>query len=242
MSIKYLGESLDIHTGGVDHIPVHHENEIAQSEAATGVQFAKYWVHFNFLTVGGTKMSKSLNNFYTLEDIKRKGIEPAALRLLFLQTHYRAVMNFTWEAAQAAQTAFNKLKEQIRALRRQTERTALSPEKLAQVDAYRQRFVEAISNDLQMPQAMSVMWEVVKSNIPSLDKLDLLYEFDTVLGFGLNTISDTEIPQEIQLLATKRQQAREGGDFTTSDELRMKAESMGYLIEDTPDGFNIKKK
>lgn len=151
MSMKYLGETIDIHSGGIDHIPVHHENEIAQSEAATGKQFVRFWVHQNFLQVHGEKMSKSLGNFYTIDDVKKQGIDPLSLRLLFLQTHYRQPMNFTWESAKAADEAYKKLKEYVLAFRSQTNRTALSEEKLDKVNEYRQRFQDALANDLQTP-------------------------------------------------------------------------------------------
>jgi cysteinyl-tRNA synthetase len=174
MSMKYLGETLDIHTGGIDHIPVHHEDEIAQSVAATGKQFVRFWMHYEFLQINGQKMSKSLGNFYTIDDFKEHTVEPLALRLLFLQTHYKQQMNFTWEAAKGAQEGYNKLKEYVLTLKEQHERTMLSEEKLGKVDTFRQEFADAISNDLQMPKALAVMWEMLKSNIPSPDKLDIL--------------------------------------------------------------------
>jgi cysteinyl-tRNA synthetase len=242
MSMKCLNTStLDIHTGGVDHIAVHHENEIAQAEAATGVLFVRHWVHFQFLLVEGQKMSKSLGNFYTIDDVKKKGIDPLALRFHFLQTHYRQAMNFTWDSVRGTQEAYQKLKCLVLALRKQTDRTMLSPEKLKKVDEYRKRFVEAISNDMQMPQAVVVMWEVVKSNIPSTDKLDLIYDFDQVLGLKLTEVEEEKIPDEITNLADRRQKAREDKDFAEADRLRKEVEKKGYLVEDTPSGCVIKK-
>lgn len=241
MSMKYLGDTLDIHTGGIEHIPVHHENEIAQSEAATGKPFVKYWVHHDFLLVDGVKMSKSLNNFYTIDDVKKRNIDPLSLRLLFLQGNYRQQMNFTWESAQAANEAYRKLKETVIALRSQTSRNTLSEEKLNQVDEYRTRFTEAISNDLQTPQAVAVMWEMLKSNIPSTDKLDLLYEFDQVFGLRLNEVEDVTIPTEITQLAEKRLEAKKKGDYSTADTLRKTIADHGYVVDDTKDGYTIKK-
>lgn len=240
MSMKYLGETLDIHSGGVDHIPVHHENETAQSEGATGKPFVKYWVHHEFLLVDGKKMSKSLGNIYTIEDLEKNKIDPLAVRLLFLQTHYRQQMNFTWEAAKSTQEAYEKLKSLVIELKN-SQRTTLSEEKLKDVDEYRNKFNEAISNDLQMPQAVAIMWEALKSNIPSMDKLDLLLEFDQVLGLSLGEIEEIQIPGEVIKLAQERQETRKQGNFAKGDELRQKIKIKGYLIEDIDDSFRLKK-
>lgn len=242
MAIKYLGESIDIHTGGIDHIPVHHENEIAQSEAATGRPFSQFWVHHNFLNVEGEKMSKSLGNFYTLNDVEKKDIEPMALRLLYLQTHYRQLSNFTWEAAKGAQEAYDKLKEFVITLRSQTSRTMLSEEKLQKVDEYKNRFRESIASDLQLPQGVAIMWEMLKSSIPSEDKLDLLFEFDQVLGLRLNEVQVEKIPENIQKLAEKRFEAKKAGDFEEGDKLRKEIESKGYTILDSTNSYIVKKK
>lgn len=241
MSMKYLGETIDIHSGGVDHIPTHHENEIAQSEAATGKPFVQYWVHHNFLQVEGQKMSKSLGNFFTIDDVRKKGIDPLSLRLLFLQTHYRQEMNFTWEAAKGSDEAYRKLKELVRALKSQTNRTALSEEKLGKIDEYRKRFNDALANDLQTPQAVAIMWEMLKSNIPSEDKLDLLFEMDQVFGLKLSETQEEEIPVEIRQLAALRQQKRLEKQYEETDRLRKKIEENGYMIEDLPDGYRIKR-
>lgn len=241
MSMKYLGSTIDIHTGGVDHIPVHHENEIAQSEAATGQEFVKFWVHYNHLFVEGRKMSKSLNNFYTLDNILEKGISPMALRLLFMQTHYRQEMNFTWEAAKSAQAAYERLKDRIRELRTQPNRNMLSPEKLKTIEDYSKEFRRVIENDQQTPQAIALMWEVLKSSIPSEDKLDLIYEFDRVFGLNLREDKDPQIPEEIKALATARVDAKAAHDYTRADSLRDQIRQKGYDIEDSGQGFRLKK-
>jgi len=241
MSMKYLGETIDIHTGGIEHIPVHHENEIAQSESATGKRFVNYWVHFQHLMIDGEKMSKSLGNFYTINDVKKHSIEALALRYLFLQTHYRQPMNFTWESARAAQEAYNKLKESVLSLKTPTTRTSLSNEKLTKVDEYRQRFDEAVANDIQIPQALAVMWEMLKSNIPSTDKLDLLFDFDRVFGLKLNEVTEEKIPEEIKKLAEERLKAKQAKNFPRADELRSIIETKGFIIEDTADNYRIKK-
>ncbi len=241
MSMQYLGETIDIHAGGIDHIPVHHENEIAQSEAATGKPFVKDWFHNNFLTVNGAKMSKSLSNFYTIEDVNKRGIDPLAIRLLFLQTHYRAEANFTWEALDGAATAYNKLRSAVATLKTQTDRSTISNEKLAQTDEYRTRFDEALASDLQTAQALAVVWEVVKSNIPSRDKLDLLYSFDEVLGLDLKSATIDAIPADIQELADRRQALRREKKFDEADTLRQQIEKMGYTVEDIDGKFTVKK-
>lgn len=233
MSMKYLGETIDVHSGGIDLIPVHHEDEIAQSESVTGKQFVRYWFHTYFLMVDGVKMSKSLGNFLRLQDVIDNGFSPLALRYLILQTHYRSEMNFTWEALQGAETAYKKLRGTVQQLKTETGRQTLSPEKMDKTSQYLERFDAALSQDLQTPQALAIVWEVVKSNIPSGDKLDLLLEFDTVLGLELNSEEVKEvIPDEVQALLNERKIARDNKDFAKSDELRDRIEELGYSVKD----------
>lgn len=251
MAMKYLGEQFDIHTGGIDHIPVHHTNEIAQAEAATGKKpFVRYWVHHNFLRVNGEKMSKSLGNFFTIDDVLAKGFEPQALRLLFLGTHYRSEMNFTWENLAGAQTAWNKLKTQIIQLKNETERTILSEEKLGKVNELRDRFYEFMEDDLRTPEALAIVWEIIKSNIPGGDKYDLLVDFDTVLGLGFTTvamassrpeISVEELPLDVQALIQQREQVRLNKNWSESDRLRDEIVRLGYKIQDSSQGIKITK-
>lgn len=241
MSMKYLGDTLDIHAGGIDLIPVHHENEIAQSEGATEKPFVRYWFHSEFLLVEGEKMSKSLNNFYTIEDIKKKGIHPLALRYLFLQSHYRTQMNFTWDALSSAYIGYKRLLDTVSILKKQTQRQSLSEEKLHDLDSYRLRFNEALSNDLQTPVAISVMHELIKSNIPSNDKYELLLEFDRVLGLSLASVVDEKIPDEVIFLAEQRKKAREKKEFDHADTLRKKIEKLGYNIKDKNNEYFVKK-
>jgi cysteinyl-tRNA synthetase len=237
INLRFFGDQIDIHTGGIDHIPVHHTNEIAQSEAATGKSpFSKYWIHHNFLTVDGQKMSKSLNNFYTIDDIKAKNIDPLAVRFLFMQTHYRKEMNFTWESALSAQTAYNKLKDLVLTLREQNQRET-NPER---VGDYHQKFIEALSDDFNFPEAIAVLWEVAKSDLSSEDKLNLLYEFDQVLSLGLKEIEAVKIPDDILTLVKDRDEAKRQNNFTLSDQLRDQLKAKGYQIEDTPEGSRVK--
>lgn len=241
MSMKYLGDQFEVHTGGIDHINVHHTNEIAQAEAATGqVPFVKYWVHHNFLRVNGEKMSKSLGNFFTIDDVLKRGINPRALRLLFLTTHYRSEMNFTWENLEGMQKTYDRLVRQVVELRIEQGRTILSEDKLAKIDEYRQRFFTALEDDLHTPEAIAIVWEVVKSNIPGPDKYDLLVEFDEVLGLALRSaqapVASEEVPTEVQALVDQRQVAREAKNWAEADRLRDELASMGWQMRDLPTG------
>jgi len=243
MSMKYLGETFDIHTGGVDHIPIHHTNEIAQSEAATGKQFVRYWLHADHLLVDGEKMSKSLGNFYRVFDLEKKGFSPLALRYLFLTASYRSQLNFTWESMEAAQNALAQLQEQILNIKNQIskrERVSLSEEKLDKINQFRQQFKDAINDDLNTAAGLAVVWEVVKSNIPPGDKYDLIILFDEVLGLELSKseIRDprSEIPEEIKNLVNRREEARKQGLFAEADKLRREINDKGYTIQDTPGG------
>lgn len=244
MSMKYLGESFDIHTGGEDHIPVHHPNEIAQSEAVTGKPFAKYWLHYAFLTVDGAKMSKSLDNFYRVEDVEEKGYNPLALRYLYLTAHYRSPLNFTWSSLSGAQTALDKLVEFVKVQRdkgAEGQRTELSKEKLKKIDQYRARFLAAVGDDLAVPAALAVLWEMLKSNISDYDKLDLLLDWDQILGLNLTNIGAVVVPEEIHKLGVDREVLRRDGKFVEADNLRMELEKLGWAVLDTPTGTRYKK-
>ena len=185
MSMKYLGEQIDIHTGGEDHLSIHHPNEIAQSEGATGKKpFSKFWMHYAFLTVDGTKMSKSLGNFYTVGDVLDKNINPLALRYLYLGAHYKKPMNFTWASLEASQKGLSRLQKTVKALK-ESERTILSSEKNEKILKFRNKFNESLNDDLNTSKAMAVMFEMLKSSIPSEDKYDLAISFDEVLGLNL---------------------------------------------------------
>jgi cysteinyl-tRNA synthetase len=244
MSMKYLGDQFDIHTGGIDHINIHHTNEIAQAEAATGKKpFVKYWFHSNHLLVDGQKMSKSLKNFYTLDDVAKKGFKPLALRYLFLQSHYRTQANFTWQALKAAQAAYDKLLEYMASLEKS--RSALSVERRTRVDEYNQEFRNLVSDDLKLPQALGLVWQAIKSNIPNTDKRDLILEWDQVLGLNLakKTIVEKPIkaPKEVQDLIAKREQLRSAAKWQEADQVRLEIEKLGFQLEDQPLGTKVKK-
>lgn len=242
MSMKYLGEQFDIHFGGEDLRSTHHPNEIAQSEAATGKKpFVKYWVHGAFLLVDGGRMGKSIGNAYTLDDIEKKGFEPLALRYLYLTAHYRDQLNFTWESLEAAQTALNKLRSYVARFKSE------GGDSDSNVDQYKQKFKDAIENDLNMPQALAVVWEVVKSNIANSDKLDLILDFDQVLGLKLSETRDSvdeslNVSGDVTNMIKEREVARDKGDFEKADDLRKKISEMGYDLVDTNSGTEIKPK
>lgn len=228
MSMHYLGETIDIHTGGIDHIPVHHENEIAQSECATGHNFVRYWVHHAFLNVDGEKMSKSKNNFYTLFDIETNNIsDPLAMRILCMQTSYRKPMNFTWESLEGAQTQLKKL-QTLASKKYEGGNINLDYEKM---------FKDALSDDLNTAKALSTIWEMfADKNISKEDKYATLMSFDQVLGLNLKDVPTFEITEEAKEILEKMNEARASKDYASSDTLREKLESLGYNVEQTPDG------
>ena len=241
MSMKYLGETLDIHTGGIDHIPVHHENEIAQSEAATGKTFVRYWFHNNFLMVEGQKMSKSLGNFYTLEDLVKHNIDPMSVRYLFLQSHYRQVTNFTWESAKAAQDGFSKLKNIVIDLKKIPKSQDTIDKSDDEADKFKEKFKSEVGDDLQIPQALATTWEMLKSEISPQNKLNLIFYFDRIFGLNLDKVVEEVFPEQIVKLAEQRKMARQNKNFKASDDLRTQIEKLGYKIEDDGTNYKIKK-
>jgi len=233
MSMKYLGETFDIHTGGVDLIFPHHENEIAQSEGATGKQFVNYWIHNEWVLVDQKKMSKSLNNFYTLRDLIEKGINPISYRFWLLMANYRTRVNFVWEALEGAETALKRLYRLYIELGNKT----------GKVNAdYQKRFKEFTEDDLDTPRALSLLWDLIKDEtISNADKKATILDFDKVLGLNFENIKEEIIPEEIKKLGEEREEARKNKDFKKSDELRDKIISLGYEIKDTPNGVKIFK-
>jgi len=240
MAMKYLGDTIDIHTGGIDHITIHHPNEIAQSEAATGKPLAHYWLHGEFLKVNNKKMSKSAGTFYVLKDIIDKGFDPLDFRYFALQAHYRFPQNFTWESLEGARSARQLINEQAAIL------LTLTHEKtLPDVSGHelKERFAAFLADDLNSPGALSVMWEVVKrKELPNEVRLALLFDFDQVLGLRLektDTIytefSKDEIA-EINELLNDRENAKKAKDWSKADELRNRLTEESVRIIDTPAG------
>ncbi len=233
MSAKYLDVPFDIHTGGIDHIAVHHENELAQTKGAANELQANIWMHGEFLAVDGGKMSKSLGNLYTVDDLIEKGYDPLALRYLMLGAHYRTKLNFTFEALTAAQNALHRLRETVRSWEKPEGRCVELEE----------RFSEALADDLNTPQALAVLWELIDGDHQSGAKAQTLLSFDEVLGLGLQEYVGVplDIPAQVQALVDQRKTARAEKDWALSDELRDKVIELGYVVEDTEQGQVVKK-
>ena len=234
MSRKYLGEHFDIHTGGVDHIPIHHENEIAQSKGFCGKNPANWWMHGEFLLIDGGKMSKSLNNVYTLKDLEEKGFSPMDYRMFNFTSHYRNKLNFTWASLESAKIALSRLKE---GFNRHSEGNEDVSDEV--INKYEERFHKAINDDLNMPLAMSVVWDVVKNPVKSKKFAELLLKFDEVLGLRIDQKEELELPNEIKDILEKRKVARENKDWAKSDELRDKLLELGYVVKDTKNGAEV---
>jgi cysteinyl-tRNA synthetase len=248
MSTEYLGSTIDIHTGAEDNIFPHHEAEIAQTECFTGKKFVRFWLHLRLLMVDGQKMSKSKGNFYKLEDIKDKGYSAMDLRLLFLSSHYRSSLNFTWEALQQAHKNLQKINDFLFNLESFASRGLVSPEKL-DTQQFREKFEAAMDDDLNTTLALSVLYELIgeSNKLFSTNHLDaknahkilsLWQKMNSV--FGLVIAGQAQIPEEIKDLIKQREKARSGKDFKKSDDLRALIENKGYLVEDTKEGQKIK--
>lgn len=243
MGRKYLGDEFDIHTGGIDHIPTHHENEIAQSKGLTGKVPAKTWMHVEFLQVDGGKMSKSLGNTYTLDQLQEKGIEPLAYKLFCFTAHYRTKLNFTFDTALSTQKALNRLREGF--ARHQEGTEVISDEKIKE---YENKFLETINDDLNMPAAMGLVWEIIRNAEKSKQYADLLLKFDRVLGLDLENSKKyleegqkLELPDDIAELLEQRKQARTEKNWALSDQIRDTLREKGYIVKDTKDGMSVEK-
>ncbi|MCX6702510.1 MAG: cysteine--tRNA ligase [Candidatus Wolfebacteria bacterium] len=235
ISRKFLGQPFDIHTGGVDHIGTHHENEIAQSEAAFGKPLAKYWLHGEHLSVNGGKMSKSLGNFYTLQDIIDKNFDPLAFRYLVLTSHYRSKLNFTMESLKAADNALNNLRNFLSA----GENKKIRADKKI-TGKFEEGFLAAINDDLNTPRALAIVWEIIKNRkTPFSAKKRLILGFDKILGLSLKTAKTAKIPAKIEEIAKEREELRRNKQFIKADALRKEMERLGYVIEDTAYGTQI---
>jgi cysteinyl-tRNA synthetase len=233
MSMSNLGEEIDIHTGGVDNIFPHHENEIAQSEASTGKKFVRYWMHNEWVLVDNKKMAKSAHNFYTLRDLIDKGIDPVSYRFWLLMAKYNSKINFVLEAVTGASVALKRLQRLYLDL----------GEEIGNVnETYKKKFVASLSDDLDTPRALVVFWDLVKDDsISSADKKATMIDFDRVLGLGFEKLSEVKIPEEVEILAQEREVARANKDFELSDQLRAKINSLGFEVKDTSDGQKISK-
>lgn len=244
MSRKFLGQPFDIHTGGEDHVALHHTNELAQSQGAYDQPLAKFWLHGRFMLVAGERMGKSQGNVYLVKDLIERGFDPLSFRYLCLQTHYRQPMNFTWEGLQAAQNALKRLREFARSIPENSEN---SVNQRVRESEFSGRFLAAINDDLNLPQALAVVWDLVRSvrSNQSWQKAayDLLLDFDQVLSLNLGEVTkeQIEIPNEIQKLVWEREKLRKQNQFDKADQLRDIIKSKGYRVEDRPEGPIVKK-
>ena len=238
MAMKYLGKKIDIHCGGIDHIPVHHTNEIAQSEGATGKPWVNYWLHGEFLVLDQQKMAKSGGGFITLQTLLDRGFDPLDYRYFTLTAHYRKPLTFSYDALQQARQALSTLRENVLSFQ---EQPASKPIK----NTYANQFAAAIADDLNMPKALAVLWAVVRDpQLGNKEKLALILDFDRVFGLGLAHLERREaaIPAAVQGLVERREQARKQKDFRRADELREEIAGMGFSVNDTPEGPVVKKR
>jgi len=246
ISSSALGQPFDIHTGGVDHISVHHTNEIAQSEGAFKKPLARFWMHGEFLLVADSKMAKSAETFFTLQELEKKGFDPLSYRYLILTTHYRSRINFTWESLAGAQQSLDRLRGFIHTLlaapRRQEKK-----EKQNALKKYKKEFEDALANDLDTPRALSVFWSVMHAYNTNADLcnpltlLKLAYSFDTVLGLGLADIKKAVLPANIKKLAARRELCRQERKWKEADEIRLKIEKVGFRVRDSKSGPILEK-
>lgn len=242
MSLKYLGMPFDIHTGGVDHIPVHHENEIAQNEALTGKKSVNYWVHGEFMLVNNGKMSKSLGNTYRISDLEERGYKALDFRYFCLNTHYRKKLNFTFEGLDAAKAAYARLLAQV-----YKHKTAKASDDTALAEKYLAQFRQAIDDDLNVPLALGILWTMMKET-PAKELYTAALEFDKVLGLDLDKAEapkeeeqKTDAPQEVIALCEERKAAKAAKDWAKADKLRADIAAMGYTVVDTKDGYKVTK-
>ena len=231
---KLLGKTIDIHMGGIEHIPVHHTNEIAQSEAVNGVPLADYWVHNEWLVTNNSKMAKSEGTSFSLSELKEKGFDPLAFRFFLMQAHYRSRQNFTWDALKAAQNGYIHLTNIIR---------SLGNKKGTINNNFKKLFSEKIADDFNIPQGLAVLFEMLKSDISKEDKLATAIDFDRVLGLKLEEVKQekTDAPEEIKKLINEREEARKSKNWVKSDELRSKLKDLGYELKDSTNGVEVKK-
>lgn len=240
MAMKYLGNTLDIHCGGIDHVAIHHTNEIAQSEAATGRQYVRNWIHGEFLILPAGKMSKSDGTFVTLDTIKAKGYSPLDYRYLCLGAHYRTQLEFSYDALDFAKATLNGLRERIKVLKEQKTGTIKDEAALNEAKA---KVKDAMEDDINSSKALAVLWEFIKSPACADDKIAFIEYADTFLGLSLLAdVAQEDLPQAAKELILKREEARKNKDFKTSDILRDELDKMGIIVKDTPKGTEWRRK
>ncbi len=239
MALKILGKTLDIKMGGIEHIPTHHTNEIAQSESANEKKYVNYWLHNEHLLVDGKKMSKSSGTSYLIEDIEKKNFSPYDLRLFFAQSHYRSKQNFTWQALESSAKARGKIISKIQKFEEEKEEGEIS-------ENYKNKFIEKISDDFNIPEALAIFFEVLDSDLKNSDKKATLLDFNRVLGIfekkEIKKKEDLKIPKQVEELLNQREEAKKEKDFQKSDELRDKILKLGFLVKDTENGQELAQK
>ncbi len=239
MSMRYLGEHFDIHTGGEDHIPIHHTNEIAQSEAATGKKFVNYWLHGSFLTSKGEKVSKSTGGLYTISELEGMGFKPLDYRYFCLTAHYRSQLDFSLENLESAKNSYQGIKNKVHEIKKNLEITGIRSEK---VQEHKAAFLKTINDDLDMPKALALLHNMLKTDdLKNSEKYALILDFDKVLGLELDKEEKVVVPEEIKKLVEKREQARKTGNFALADKMREEIRAKGYWVDDTERGPEIKK-
>jgi cysteinyl-tRNA synthetase len=248
MSIKFLGEQFDIHAGGIDHIPIHHTNEIAQSEAATGIApWVKYWLHNEFLVLDKGKMGKSLGNFLTLQNLVDEGFDPLDYRYFLLGGHYRSQLQFSFESLQGAKNSRKSLIEKVRTLAAKSADTAACGDATigGAVGNAIEKFNKALEDDLSTPRALAELWGLLRDGPATAEALAAVYDMDTVLALGLKdsvksagkeTPQDADFVNEIESLITKRAEAKKAKDFAQADSIRQNLKERGIILEDGPGG------
>ena len=235
MAMRFLGETLDIHCGGIDHVPVHHTNEIAQSEGATGKPFAKVWMHAEFLLMNNAKMAKSAGGFVKLSDLSDKGFAPLDYKYLCLTAHYRKQLDFTWESLEASKTARRRLKDAAAALSNETSKPDCAD--------YSARFKDALADDLNAPAALAVVWDMLRSDRSGGAKKYFLQQADSVFALDLFGVDEVAaVPPDVAALLARRSEAKARKDFAESDRIRKEIEQLGWLVKDGKDGAKAVKK
>jgi cysteinyl-tRNA synthetase len=241
MATKYLGEQIDIHTGGQEHMPVHHTNEIAQSEAGFGKKpWVKYWIHFAWLLFQGEKISKSSGSTYLLSDLEKEGYNPLALRYLYLTTHYKKPLNFSFDMLDYAQNAYNRLKNIMYELK---SKTSWSKKNKNNIELAKKQFLEIINDDLNTSKAVSYLWDILRDNrLNDAEKYELAIDFDRFFGLQLDKQEKINVPLNIKKMVEEREEARKNKEWKKSDEIRDKINKLGYVLEDIGEEIKIKKK
>lgn len=241
MSMKYLGDEFDIHCGGIDHVPVHHTNEIAQSEAATGKKWVNYWMHSEFILLNSDKMSKSKGGFIVLDDLVKKGLQPLAYRLFCLSAHYRQQLNFTWDAVKQSEAGLKRIQKIVLELKAKTKASNFNPE----VSEVCKTFKQALFNDLNTPKAMAAFWDILKNkDLKNEVKLAAIYFCDQVLSIGLRELQaekELEVPEDVLELVEQRKTAKVNKNYDEADKIRDKIKELGYQVVDSKDGAKVEK-